>query len=235
MKKHMLLAICFLFLASSAYGDHAGGPDQSSVPGHWRVDRIDLGTGEKQGRLVPDGSMTLRIEKDGAAGVIVLGGTFIKGHLKWEASGEFQFTFADDKQPSVAGTWTAGEGRMILSFRWQRVPVSILFHRHSLGTPTPAGFTEVRIESDPKGWAYAHKTVKPDGSITGGHLSGGPDAPRVHETKSEVTPQDMATLKTLVVEARKEAPKEQAKPMDQKSGDLFHSVPLNDTYLPSPP
>lgn len=59
-------------------------------------------------------------------------------------------------------------------------------------------FAEVRIESHPKGWGYAHKTVKPDASIVGGHLSGGAEAPRVFESKSVMTSDHMSALRTLV-------------------------------------
>jgi hypothetical protein len=50
----------------------------------------------------------------------------------------------------------------------------------------------LKIESYPKGRGYAHKTVKADTTITGGHLSGGPDAVRVFESKAEVTSGDMS-------------------------------------------
>jgi len=62
-------------------------------------------------------------------------------------------------------------------------------------------FAEIRIESHPKGWGLAHKTVKADASIVGGHLSGGPKAPRVFESKSVLTPDDMSALKELVASA----------------------------------
>lgn len=72
------------------------------------------------------------------------------------------------------------------------------------------------IESRPRGWGYAHKTVKRDGSITGGHLSGGANAPLVSESKSEVTSQDMAALRALVATIAKESTNEQPSPPDQK-------------------
>ena len=80
----------------------------------------------------------------------------------------------------------------------------------------PTGFIEIRIESYPQGWGYAQKTVKPDGSITGGHLSGGQDAPRVYETKSEVTPEDMSKLRALITALQAKSLRTVAPP-DQKS------------------
>jgi hypothetical protein len=62
----------------------------------------------------------------------------------------------------------------------------------------PRAFTKLMIESRPKGWGYAQKTITADGAVTGGHLSGGPEAPRVWESKAEVSPQDMSELRSLV-------------------------------------
>jgi hypothetical protein len=59
-------------------------------------------------------------------------------------------------------------------------------------------FTKLMIESRPKGWGYAHKTITADGAVTGGHLSGGPEAPRVWESKAEVAPEDMSDLRSLI-------------------------------------
>ena len=77
-------------------------------------------------------------------------------------------------------------------------------------------FAEIRIESYPKGWGYAQKTVKPDGSISGGHLSGGPDAVRVFETKSQLTSQDMSTLIKLVAAIAAEPVHDRPSPPDRK-------------------
>ncbi len=82
--------------------------------------------------------------------------------------------------------------------------------------PESREFAELRIESHPRGWGYAYKTVKPDGSISGGHLSGGADAPRVFESKSQLTSQDMSTLRALVAAMAAEPMKEQPSPPDQK-------------------
>ena len=80
----------------------------------------------------------------------------------------------------------------------------------------PRELAELRIESHPRGWGYAHKTVKPDGSITGGHLSGGADAPRVFEGKSQLSSQDMSTLRALAATIAAEPTNEQPSPPDQK-------------------
>ena len=77
-------------------------------------------------------------------------------------------------------------------------------------------FTEIRIESHPRGWGYAHKTVKPDGSITGGHMSGRAGAPRVFESTLQVTPQDMSTLRALVGTVVSEPTNEKVSLPDQK-------------------
>ncbi|MFZ1986011.1 MAG: hypothetical protein WAU91_16450 [Desulfatitalea sp.] len=66
----------------------------------------------------------------------------------------------------------------------------------------PGEFRSVRIESHPKGGGYAHKTVTPDGVITGAHMSGPPSAVRVYETKDRLTAEDLNTLKQLVADLR---------------------------------
>jgi hypothetical protein len=60
-------------------------------------------------------------------------------------------------------------------------------------------FRSVKIEAHPKGWGYAHKTVTADGIITGAHMSGGPDAVRVYETKDKLTLEDLNSLRSLTV------------------------------------
>jgi hypothetical protein len=78
-----------------------------------------------------------------------------------------------------------------------------------------ASFAEVRIESHPKGWGYAHKTVKRDGTIIGGHMSGSPNTPRVYETKSHMTKEDMKALHSLVAKVHGERiTKESISPKD---------------------
>ncbi len=70
-------------------------------------------------------------------------------------------------------------------------------HAQELGA-----FCSVKIEAHPKGWGYAHKTVMADGTITGAHMSGGPGAVRVYETKDKLTPKDMKRLRALTVSLR---------------------------------
>ncbi|MCP3899831.1 MAG: hypothetical protein GY707_08995 [Desulfobacteraceae bacterium] len=77
-------------------------------------------------------------------------------------------------------------------------------------------WTELRIESRPQGWGYAYKTVRPDGSITGGHMSGGEKAPRVFESKSQVDSRDISKLRALVAKISAETIKEEPSPPDQK-------------------
>ncbi len=82
---------------------------------------------------------------------------------------------------------------------------------------TPVTFLSVMIESHPKGWGYAHKTVEKTGTVTGAHISGGPEAVRVYETKAELAPDDMIRLTALVAALRYNPPKSGAGPPDQKS------------------
>lgn len=63
-------------------------------------------------------------------------------------------------------------------------------------------FRSVMIESHPKGWGYAHKTVTQDGVVTGAHMSGGPDAVRLYESKDRLTRKDMNRLKVLIAALR---------------------------------
>jgi hypothetical protein len=81
----------------------------------------------------------------------------------------------------------------------------------------PILFHSVAIESHPKGGGYAHKTVRHDGTITGGHLSGPPDAVRVYESNAEMTRDDMAKLNALVSEVHYKLPKGGADHPDQKA------------------
>jgi hypothetical protein len=64
----------------------------------------------------------------------------------------------------------------------------------------PPTFKEVEIESLPQGWGYAHKTLTADGKIRGGHLSGGPDAPRVYESEEQCKAADMKLITGLVAD-----------------------------------
>lgn len=80
----------------------------------------------------------------------------------------------------------------------------------------PGEFAKLMIESYPRGWGYAYKTVGEDATITGGHLSGGPDAPMVYEAKSMVTAQDMSELRSLVAILGTEVPNGEFTRPDQK-------------------
>jgi hypothetical protein len=75
---------------------------------------------------------------------------------------------------------------------------------------------EVRITSHPQSWGYAYKVVKPDGSITGGHLSGGAEEPRIYESSSHITEQDMSTLRNLVATIAADAADTEPSWPDQK-------------------
>jgi len=79
-----------------------------------------------------------------------------------------------------------------------------------------SNFSEIRIESHPKPWGYAQKTAKPDGSIKGGHLSGGKEAASISETESKLESEDMDKLKSLVT-SLKTRPLREFTPPDQKS------------------
>ncbi|MBU0936823.1 MAG: hypothetical protein KKC64_14490 [Spirochaetes bacterium] len=45
-------------------------------------------------------------------------------------------------------------------------------------------FSQVIISSHPQGWGNAHKTLYPDLRVFGGHLSGVPEAPLVHQSEA---------------------------------------------------
>jgi hypothetical protein len=62
----------------------------------------------------------------------------------------------------------------------------------------PPVFKQVMIESLPQGWGYAHKTLTADGKIRGGHLSGGPDAPRVYDSEEQCKAADLKMIIGLV-------------------------------------
>lgn len=79
-------------------------------------------------------------------------------------------------------------------------------------------FAELTIESYPKGWGFADKTVKKDGSITGGHFSGGPDALTVFEDKAQITSKDMSKLRSRVASITAEEPNREPSRPDQKVG-----------------
>ena len=71
-----------------------------------------------------------------------------------------------------------------------------------VGAEAPAGFTEVKIESLPKGWGFAHRTLTSDGKIRGGHLSGDPEAVRVFESEEQCKAKDMEEIRSLVSRIR---------------------------------
>lgn len=79
----------------------------------------------------------------------------------------------------------------------------------------PTTFTEIRICLYPQGWGYAYKTVRPDGVIVGGHLSGGPEAPQLFENKSRLTPEDLAFLRQLAAKLSRKTQKPLPPPPDQ--------------------
>lgn len=83
--------------------------------------------------------------------------------------------------------------------------------------PDP-GFVEVRIESHPTGWGFAHKIVRPDGTVAGAHLSGGPEAPQVYESKSQLSVGDLAELRALLKEIEAHPPKALPTPDRRDSG-----------------
>ena len=84
--------------------------------------------------------------------------------------------------------------------------VIVCFFASPVPAAEPPAFKEVEIESLPQGWGYAHKTLTADGNIRGGHLSGGPDAPRVYESEEQCKAADLKLITDLVadlLEARK--------------------------------
>lgn len=60
-------------------------------------------------------------------------------------------------------------------------------------------FESIVIASHPKGWSYAHKTVFANGNISGAHLSGSPEAPRVYESKDKLKPEDLQKFNHPVI------------------------------------
>lgn len=55
----------------------------------------------------------------------------------------------------------------------------------------------VLIEMDAPNWKHSHKRVTSDGQLTSGHLSGHA-VPWLHRFSARMTPQDLATLTTLI-------------------------------------
>lgn len=91
------------------------------------------------------------------------------------------------------------------------IPASVL---NGNAADVPA-FKEVKIESLPQGWGYAQKTLTADGKIRGGHLSGGPDAPRVYESEEKCKAADMKLIADLVadvLDAGKKRPDKKEEP-----------------------
>lgn len=82
-------------------------------------------------------------------------------------------------------------------------------------------FRSVVIESHPKGWGYAHKTVTPDGVVAGAHMSGGPNAVRVHESKDKLTRKDLRRLKELIAALRNAPVQSSAGAPEQKNEGYF--------------
>jgi hypothetical protein len=89
-------------------------------------------------------------------------------------------------------------------------------------------FREIRIESHPRSWGYAHKTVNPNGQMTGGHLSGGPDAPQAYESNAEITAADLDKLKQFVAALHLEGRRFLTPPDQKQEGYKSIVVIVND-------
>jgi len=96
----------------------------------------------------------------------------------------------------------------------------------------PPAFKEVKIESLPQGWGYAHKTLTADGKIRGGHLSGGPDAPRVYESEEQCKDTDLKLITGLVADvlatSKKEKPDEEESPKMDRAKHGYKRVSITD-------
>jgi hypothetical protein len=86
--------------------------------------------------------------------------------------------------------------------------------------------SNLRIESRPAGWGYAHKTIRGD-VIQGGHLSGGPDAVRVYQTEEKLKPDDIAKVRGFAEALWKlPVPEKPAQEPDQKTTGYTRVVVL---------
>ena len=66
------------------------------------------------------------------------------------------------------------------------------------GRAAKPSLQRVVIQSHPQGWGVAHKTVEADGSVRGGHLSGGPGQAMISESSARLSPKGFGRLKALV-------------------------------------
>ncbi len=90
-------------------------------------------------------------------------------------------------------------------------------------------FISVQIESHPSGGGYASKAMASDGEISGSHLSGDPAAPRVFQSTSEATPNDMWALKAHVAGILAAPPAKNSDPPKNGKGYTTVTVVISDS------
>lgn len=129
--RYILLALTLLMVASTAQADRM--PIKftpSSTIGSWSVAGIDIGSGANQIRLIPDGAFVVHIKKNHE--VTISGSSrnpTITGAIKWKPDSTFNFKSNEKKASSFNGVVSVTKGRMIVSFKWQGAPVSVLLHK----------------------------------------------------------------------------------------------------------
>ena len=98
--------------------------------GKWNIVRIDLAEGASQIRFIPDGKAELNLAEDDKITLKGVGDAVISGKVNWARSAVFSIEsdHADAGFTTIRGTWAGGQRRLILSFKWHGVPMSILLH-----------------------------------------------------------------------------------------------------------
>ena len=94
--------------------------------------------------------------------------------------------------------------------------------------PALGAFVAVGIESHPRGWGSAYKTVRADGVITGGHMSGSPDSPLVHMDEGRASAEDLAALRRHVEAVRRHPPAKTACPNQESEGYKCITIAFDD-------
>jgi len=117
-------------------------------------------------------------------------------YVTWEATDRVRFTPTEARYVRLRASRRAGN-QTWSGYKLAALEVPV---RPKAAKPDDVPFTQVKIESLPQGWGYAHKTLTPDGKIRGGHLSGGADAPRVFESEEQCKAADLKAITKLVAD-----------------------------------
>ena len=90
------------------------------------------------------------------------------------------------------------------------------------------GFQEVIVKSEPGDGGYAFKSLRFDGLVRAGHLSGGGPRPLVHEEEGEASHEVRVQVERLIETLCKKTPRDIQRPDSHKGGLVSVTVIFRD-------